>query len=331
MALKYKCPNCGYEIISSYLHPGDSLPCPMCRAEILVPDDASVTNETGNIMPSRRQDEAVALESVGSLPESVAPPGPTPWNAFSVLKLILAYIAGLFLFSFIVSLIIQMVMSLFYGNDNSGKPLHKAEFDKIIPYIIAFISTVLPAGLIYLSVVKRHHNRFFEALRLVKMTGKELKRYILIGAGCVAVVIAFFIVITLTGLDKNIPQNMPILEEFRHGYSRLALYTFFALLAPAFEEILFRGYIFQGLKQTWGVMAAAIIVTVAFVSMHAPQLGYSIIMLLVLCVVAVTLIWVRIKTDSLTKCIVIHQIYNTIIVAVTWSMALIIGMDKLSA
>jgi membrane protease YdiL (CAAX protease family)/DNA-directed RNA polymerase subunit RPC12/RpoP len=331
MALKYKCPNCGHEIISRYLKPGDSLPCPACRSEISVPSDAIQTDEEGNILPGRQQSEVAAVESVELPTEEVPPPVPTPWNALSVVKLILAYVVGLFMLSFIIGFMVALAMAPFYGKNAIARELYKSDVSNVVSHIIPFLFTILPAALIYFSVVKRHHNKFFEALRLVKMTRQELKRYMLIGAGCVAIVLVLSGLITLTGLDKNIPKDMPILEEFRHGYLRLALYTLFALLAPAFEEILFRGYIFQGLKNSWGVKTAAIIVTVSFVLMHAPQLGYSIIMLLLLCVAAVALIWVRIKTDSLTKCIVIHQIYNTTIVAIVWSVALIIGIDKMAA
>jgi membrane protease YdiL (CAAX protease family) len=124
---------------------------------------------------------------------------------------------------------------------------------------------------------------------------------------------------------------MPILDEFRYGYTRMIIYTITALMAPTFEELIFRGYLFQGLKNSFGITVSAIIVTALFVMMHAPQLGYSIIPLLLLCVVSVTLIWVRIKTDSLTHCIVIHQIYNTILLLIVWSMVLLFGIDKMAA
>jgi membrane protease YdiL (CAAX protease family)/DNA-directed RNA polymerase subunit RPC12/RpoP len=330
MALKYNCPKCGHEIISRYLKPGDSLPCPACRGHIFVPENAVQTDEEGNILRSRKQSEVVAVEPAESAPEPPPPPEPTMWNAFSVLKLILVFLIGAILLSCIICGIAALFMLPFYGSGVGAKELYKNDVSNVGAYIFSFIFTTLPAGLIYYSVVKRHHNKFFEGLRLVKMNRQELKRYMLVGAVCVAIVLALSVVIAVTGLSKSIPKDMPILDEYRHGYARLALFTIFALLGPAFEEILFRGYIFQGLRNSWGVKAAAIVVTVAFVMMHAPQLGYSIIMLFVLSVAAIALIWVRIKTDSLTKCIVIHQIYNTIIAVIIWSTALIFGLDKMT-
>ncbi len=335
MILKYNCPSCGFGIITRYLMPGDKLNCPECNSELIVPESAAQTDQEPNIFrngerpipwPSPMLEEAVTLVEG----ESVSPE-PTPWNAFSVLKFVAALLLAVTIISLILGVAAAIIIAPFYPKGVNSKELFTADLGKVFGHIITIISTLMPPALIYLSVVKRHHNNFFDGLHLFKMTRQEIARYVLIGAGCVAVVMVLFGFLIVTGLDKNLPKDMPIFDEFRNGYARLIIYTIMALLAPAFEELVFRGYIFQGIKNSFGVKVSAIIVTALFIMLHAPQLGYSIIPLLLLGVVSITLIWVRIKTDSLTKCIVIHQIYNTILMVIAWSMVWLFGIDKMAA
>jgi membrane protease YdiL (CAAX protease family) len=335
MILKYNCPACGLEIITRYLMPGDKLNCPECNSELAVPENAAQTDQDPNIFNTREHpipwpppllEEAVTLVEGES-----ASPEPTPWNTFSVLKFIAALIASVALISIILGIVVAFIMAPFYPKGDNSKELFTADFMKVFEQIISFTVMVMPPALIYLSVVKRHHNEFLSALHLFRMTRQELIRYMLIGAGCASAVMALLGLLIVTGLDKNIPKDMPIFDEFRNGYGRLIIYTILALLAPAAEELVFRGYIFQGIRNSFGIKVSAIIVTALFIMLHAPQLGYSILPLLMLCVVSVTLIWVRIKTDSLTKCIVIHQIYNTILLLIIWSMVWLVGLDKMAA
>jgi hypothetical protein len=41
----------------------------------------------------------------------------------------------------------------------------------------------------------------------------------------------------------------------------------------------------------------------------------------------VVLIYIRIKTDNLTNCIIVHLIYNFILVAIMWIVFLTVGFE----
>jgi membrane protease YdiL (CAAX protease family) len=341
MILKYNCPSCGFEIITRYLMPGDNLNCPECNAEIMVPEDAIQTDQEPNIFSRKEHPHAwppPILETAEELIEDVIAPSedegspePTPWNVYSVLKFVGALILSVAVVSFVLGIMAAFIMSPYYSRGGRSREIFTTDFLTVFGHIISFTGMLMPLGLIYISVVRRHHHNFFSGMHLNKLTRQELFRYLLLGAGCVAAVMGFVGLLILTGLDKNIPKDMPILDEFRFGYARMIVFTIAALMAPTFEELVFRGYIFQGLKNSFGVTVSAIVVTALFVLMHAPQVGYGLIPLLLLCVVSIALIWVRIKTDSLTQCIVIHQIYNTILMLITWSMVLLFGIDKMAA
>ena len=320
--------------------PGDNLACPECNAEIAVPDSAIQTDQEPNIFGKKEYPRAwppPLLETAEELIEDVITPSvdegspePTPWNVFSVLKFAAALILSVGVASFVLGIITAFIMSPYYPRGGNSREIFTSDFLNVFGHIISFTGMLAPLGLIYISVVRRHHHSFFSGMHLYRLTRQELFRYLLLGAGCVAVVLGFVALLVLTGLDKDIPKDMPILDEFRFGYARMIVFTIAALMAPAFEELVFRGYIFQGLKNSFGVKVSAIVVTALFLLMHAPQVGYGLIPLLLLCVVSIALIWVRIKTDSLTQCIVIHQIYNTILMLITWSMVLLFGIDKMA-
>lgn len=75
---------------------------------------------------------------------------------------------------------------------------------------------------------------------------------------------------------KQTPQ--PIAELFiaSQSYALVWLILLFAVIvAPLFEEVLFRGFAYPALKQRWGVAAATVITSVVFalIHFHVPSMG----------------------------------------------------------
>lgn len=80
------------------------------------------------------------------------------------------------------------------------------------------------------------------------------------------------------------------------------------LLAPVFEEMLFRGLILESARQKWGTSAAIMISAVLFGLVHAPILPQ----MLNAFVMGVIMGYIYILTDSLFSVIVIHAVNNGI-------------------
>jgi membrane protease YdiL (CAAX protease family) len=340
ISLKYSCSNCQAEIITKYLVPGDTLTCPICKTEICVPSDATSTDESPNILNVERPDKSSCpphfLEGV-ELPVAdglAVSPEPTLWGIASIFKFILAYLGSFVLVGCIIGGVVGFVFQIIATSKGltpaDSKVLISDGVTRITTPLFSIWSVIISISLIYYSVVKKHHNRFFEALHLFKMTRKELYKYLGIGTAVALVIIGLLLIISYTSLARLIPENMLILEEFRNGYGRVILFSIFALLAPFSEELIFRGYVFQGLQIKLGTTVSGIIVTVLFILMHGSQLGWAIIPLLLIGVLAVTLIRVRIKTDSLTKCFVIHEIYNFILILIIWTGIIFFGFDSVT-
>ena len=138
----------------------------------------------------------------------------------------------------------------------------------------------------------------------------------------------------------NLQKEMPIDEFFRHPSDVWVVALFGTLVAPACEEIFFRGFLLRGLAIAWdwcahklGAMdatvpgtplsnalppgstpaawiAAGIVSSGLFAAMHAKQLGFAWSAVAVLWLVGGALTAVRIRLNSVAASTVVHAVYN---------------------
>lgn len=127
-----------------------------------------------------------------------------------------------------------------------------------------------------------------------------------------ALVLAGIVLITAAGMVLE-----PLMNLFPdHWFERLSeavgrggwavLMT--VVLAPIFEETLFRGLILEPARQKWGATAGVMISAVMFGVVHAPILPQ----MLNAFVMGIVLGYIYVLTDSLVPVIVIHAINNAI-------------------
>jgi membrane protease YdiL (CAAX protease family) len=236
-----------------------------------------------------------------------------------------ATLGVLIVFSCLVGAIIGIALSPYYGTDSPEAYDYLDRILKVFEPIFNIAFVIIPMVLIYFSLTRRHHQNFFDILRIHPISWKDGRRYIALGSGVAVIVIAVGVLIELIGFGYLIPDDMPITEEIQGGYGQMIFFTIMALLAGVTEEIINRGYIFQGLRHTWDQRAAAIIVTAFFILMHWPQLGYAITPLLFIVPIAVIFMMIRIKRDSLSYCMITHMSYNGTLLLLVWSYVLITG------
>ena len=82
------------------------------------------------------------------------------------------------------------------------------------------------------------------------------------------------------------------------------------VMAPLFEEIVFRGFLFRGLANSWGWVWGALASAAIFGAAHL-QLD----VFLPLAALGFVLAWAYHRTGSLWTCITMHAIFNRIAVA----------------
>jgi membrane protease YdiL (CAAX protease family) len=103
----------------------------------------------------------------------------------------------------------------------------------------------------------------------------------------------------------NVPSEDPGFPRSALGIIVLALTT--CVIAPVFEEIVFRGFVFQGLIATFGPVFAGLLSATVFSLAH-----WDVQHFLPLLVCGLTLAWVYYSTRSLYSSIVLHALFNIV-------------------
>lgn len=111
------------------------------------------------------------------------------------------------------------------------------------------------------------------------------------------------------------PEQQPIVNEFPRSGAGAALFVVVAVvMAPLFEEIVFRGFLFRGLANSWGWVWGALASAAVFGLAHL-QLDVFV----PLATLGFFLAWAYKRTGSLWSCIAMHGIFNAIAV-LAWAL-----------
>ncbi len=116
------------------------------------------------------------------------------------------------------------------------------------------------------------------------------------------------------GLNLNQSQNIGFTSV--HGNAQMVM-TFISLvvLPPFAEELLFRGFLFEGLKKSMPVIYAGILTSVIFAAAHLPEGGGGKLFwvgALDIFILSLVLVYIKQKTKSLWPGIFLHAIKNTV-------------------
>ncbi len=107
-----------------------------------------------------------------------------------------------------------------------------------------------------------------------------------------------------------IPKTLPIDEFFKTTHAAWMLAFFGVLIAPFFEELFFRGFLYPVLYRRIGFFAATVLNSLLFAFTHEGQLAHAWAPLLVLFAVGIVLTYVRAKTQSVAASFLVHSGYN---------------------
>ena len=124
------------------------------------------------------------------------------------------------------------------------------------------------------------------------------------------ILVSFFIAAAIVGYLLPEKQN----ELFKMlQYSRSAVYILAILAtftAPLVEEVVYRGVMYSAFQRSFGVRAAFFLVTLMFALVHVPQYWGSYSTILLLGLLSLVLTSIRVKTNNLWPCIVLHTLFN---------------------
>lgn len=219
-----------------------------------------------------------------------------------------AYFVVYFLVQIIVSSVYSIVLSTKLTMDMmaSGEELDMALLETqlmdaimgeaMMMTLISGAVVLLVFGLVFLIRKKR----FFKEVCIHPIPIK--------GILPIAVLAACFNLIT-----SVVISYIPWPESWMNSYmtnssvidNSLAAWITTVLMAPILEEVVFRGLMYTRLKKGMPVVAAAIITSLVFGTVHG-----TVIWAIYTFIFSLVLIWIYERFQSLTACIVLHMAYN---------------------
>lgn len=126
------------------------------------------------------------------------------------------------------------------------------------------------------------------------------------------VLIAFFAVAGVVGyfIPEGDNELLRMLRSSRTAVLLMAVLA--AFTAPVVEEVVYRGILYSAFQRSFGVGWAVVVVTLLFAAVHVPQYWGSPGTILLICLLSLVLTMIRVKTNNLLPCIIMHTIFNGI-------------------
>jgi membrane protease YdiL (CAAX protease family) len=204
-------------------------------------------------------------------------------------------IAALFLPAvWLGSIAVDIVSSWLRSDPKLGLPLLLAEF---LGYGIVFIALWL--------LFARHGKPLFESLAWVPQPFRPLHLAVL--------GVALAVVVVVLGNLLNIPNvETPFDKLLNDTASRIAIALFGVTLAPAIEELLFRGFLQPVLVDSLGVLPGILGTSMLFGGLHLAQNGFIWQSGVLITIVGFVLGVVRHVSGSTRASTITHMSYNAL-------------------
>jgi hypothetical protein len=181
-----------------------------------------------------------------------------------------------------------------------------------IKRVIGFIVGTLfvpPALLIYIVYrVKKSTGEYREILGIIRPTVKQVVVSVVIGTALFFISWCLLILFSLNGIT---PPDSSSTERFIKTYFEIAI-LLWVITGPIVEEIVFSGYVYPVVRTKYGVKPGILGVALLFAVLHL-----ELVMVPILFVGAVIKLYAYERTHCLYVPVLIHFIYNLIVVLLT--------------
>jgi uncharacterized protein len=175
--------------------------------------------------------------------------------------------------------------------------------DGVRTMTLQFVSYVLLLGALYALVAGRYHQPFWRSLGwIVPSSGTWL---------CIITGPFLAIGLDVLGVILHVPEEPAIQNLMTDRMSLIAVVLVGSFLAPAFEELVFRGFIFPLLARSLGAWPGILLTALAFALLHGSQLHWSWQSILIIGLAGVAFGLARYKTGSTAAATAIHIGYNS--------------------
>jgi membrane protease YdiL (CAAX protease family) len=175
--------------------------------------------------------------------------------------------------------------------------------------LVQGLMNLVLVGFIAFLVKTVHRRRFLDAIHWYR--NYEFANGFLIALGAtlavsVLIVSSFFP-----------PSSPPPIEKLLSSSRAMWIFAIFGIgIAPLFEEIIFRGFLFEVLAEMRGTRIAVPVTAVLFALLHVPQLWGSWAGVALIFLVGYILSLIRKRSNSLIPSLIMHTSYNAMLFGV---------------
>ena len=210
------------------------------------------------------------------------------------------------LFAFIVT---QTLIFILYARNTFSEQLsidETAYFNALLTNGDAISIAEIPAAFIgialtFLVIILHKRQSIEDYLHLYAINSKTLFQYL-------AMMVFTIILISIVSALTNHPTPQVMLDIYHSAKHPMLLWFAIIIAAPFFEEILFRGFLFEGLcHSSVGFIGSAIITSALWASIH---LQYGLYEIVIIFLVGLLLAYAKVKTGSLYIPIAMHSLMN---------------------
>ena len=217
---------------------------------------------------------------------------------------------------FLISSTIQaIVVIIFIANqiltDGNFNPnlIMNLMYNGLMLSVATITSGIVGVGATYVFIKIRNQFSFKDYLELYPLKAKTVLW--VLGAAAALIIASYFI-------EPNFDQSQNLnftLETYKTAVWPPLFWIAVVVFAPLFEEILFRGFLFVGLRKSMIGAAGTIIVTsLLWAALHAQYNVYGMVSIFIL---GILLGIVRLKTGSLWAPILFHALWNLVSIVIT--------------
>ena len=256
---------------------------------------------------------------VPAFPDASSPSAeslPSGWTYWDLLLLLLLSVPAL-IFSIVVS-----VAGYYAVNYVAGSAFEVEELlgSPLVAVVTHFVWWAILLSFMYAVITVKYGLPFGDSIGWRRLGRPWLDTVLYCWGG---VALAF----SIGGIAQVIPmptEPLPIEELLKDRHAVLVFAVFGVLIAPAVEEMGFRGFLYPVVERSWGKSAAVLVTSAIFSALHGWQYGWHWQILLLLLYVGIVFGVLRARTGSLVPSTLVHCAYNATLFA-----ALIFGGDAI--
>jgi membrane protease YdiL (CAAX protease family) len=161
----------------------------------------------------------------------------------------------------------------------------------------------------------KYHRSIRDGFQIRGVTGSQMLRYI--GIAVLLTFIAMFALALAHAISPSSVTGKSLAVKVIQNKTTAMFWMAFALIAPITEELYFRGLAFEVLQRKFNTRAAVYLITAAFAGVHFPQLRHDWPALIGITCTSATVTVLRARTGSVTPGLIIHFVYNSILVSLS--------------